>query len=583
MRSLHKLVLSVASAAFFIASAQAQNAGTVSNHAVPVGKGPGVSGFGSAAPGTTGIPLTSNGASSDPSFHPVTNAGVASGAANTTKGSLDGATTSDIAIASCSAVFQFTQWISGTGWQCGGVPVLASRAVAATLNLSAFTSVTTLGYATAGDGGGALFQKTAGTLQDTFVTAVTISAAGSAYTNGTYRNIDMSGGNGSNLRLNITISGGSITGLSIVQGGGNGYLVGDVLTTSAGNIGGTGSGFTATVSTVSTPQASFTDSASNKWQYVAVGDVLVRQFGAKVDWNGTDGSATDDFTAIDAALKFGAIKTTGARIDQGGSGGTIVRMPGSAISKVCGALTVYGSVRFSGLGMFNSGLKLCDSGVASTLNFVTLGDPNIQAACFGTGIERMTLYSTTSATANSNISMIFSNCAQQNTIIDQVGVYAGLRNCFRYTNGYGGAAKYIVRDFFCTVFTASTNDGISLDPTTTVNQYLDNIIVEAGGGGYAGNGINAASGNVWVNGYHTEGVVTGINVNLTVSTYQGSLRQATGGSGATELVKLQSTNTFGNFIVGTSQKNGATRLVTDGQAGGSNQAADQVLDKVFNP
>ncbi|MGY3359738.1 hypothetical protein ACVWZK_006401 [Bradyrhizobium sp. GM0.4] len=464
--------------------------------------------------------------------------------------------------------------------------VLSSRNFAATQDLSAFSVVRTLGYATAGDGGGATFKKTVANLQDSYVTAGTISAAGSGYTNGTYRNIDMSGGNGFNIRLNITISGGAITSVSIVQGGGNGYSVGDVLTTSNGNIGGTGSGFTWTVSTISTPQASFTDTAGNKWQYVPDTDIFIKQFGAKADWNGTDASATDDFTAIDAALKFGAIKTTNARADAGGSAGTTVRLSGGGVSKVCpppSALTVYGTVQLAGAGMFSSGLKVCDSGLPAASHFVTLGDPNVQVACFGAKIIGMTLYATTSAAANSSIGMIFSNCDQQNTIVEQVAVYAGLRNCFRYTNGYGGAAKYILRDFFCTLYTASSNDGISLDPTTTVNQYLDNIIVEAGGSGNAGAGVLVRSGNVWINGYHTEGVATGVDVNLTVSTYQGSLRQATGGAGCSELLKLQFTNTVGNFIIGTSQKNGCTRLVTDGQPSGSDQSTDQVMDKVFTP
>lgn len=55
------------------------------NHSVPVGKGAGYQGFGSAAPGTAGLPLTSNGASSDPSFQVLPNAGLAPMATNTTK------------------------------------------------------------------------------------------------------------------------------------------------------------------------------------------------------------------------------------------------------------------------------------------------------------------------------------------------------------------------------------------------------------------------------------------------------------------------------------------------------------------
>jgi hypothetical protein len=61
-------VLVAAFAAFFIAQADAQNTGAVSNHAVPIGKGPGVSGFGSAVPGTAGRPFVSAGPSADPVF-----------------------------------------------------------------------------------------------------------------------------------------------------------------------------------------------------------------------------------------------------------------------------------------------------------------------------------------------------------------------------------------------------------------------------------------------------------------------------------------------------------------------------------
>jgi hypothetical protein len=58
--------------ALFCAPAFAQSPGTVANHAVPIGKGPGVSGFGAAAPGTAGLPLLSTGASTDPAFGPFT-------------------------------------------------------------------------------------------------------------------------------------------------------------------------------------------------------------------------------------------------------------------------------------------------------------------------------------------------------------------------------------------------------------------------------------------------------------------------------------------------------------------------------
>lgn len=63
--------------AFFIAlsPASAQQPGTVTNHAVPIGKGAGVQGYGSAVPATAGMPLISNGASADPTFQDIVRTG----------------------------------------------------------------------------------------------------------------------------------------------------------------------------------------------------------------------------------------------------------------------------------------------------------------------------------------------------------------------------------------------------------------------------------------------------------------------------------------------------------------------------
>lgn len=76
-------------------------------HSVPVGLGAGATGFSFAAPGTAGYPLISNGATSDPSFQPIgagslppiTNSMLVPGAAGTVKGSVNGTTVSDIALA----------------------------------------------------------------------------------------------------------------------------------------------------------------------------------------------------------------------------------------------------------------------------------------------------------------------------------------------------------------------------------------------------------------------------------------------------------------------------------------------------
>lgn len=50
--------------------------GSVDNHAVPIGRGVGVTGFGSADPGSAGLALMSNGPSADPSFQSLPTAPV---------------------------------------------------------------------------------------------------------------------------------------------------------------------------------------------------------------------------------------------------------------------------------------------------------------------------------------------------------------------------------------------------------------------------------------------------------------------------------------------------------------------------
>src|SRR5581483_8356560 len=235
--------------------------------------------------GTTGL-LQDCGTS--PSSISIANSNLVTGPANTVKGSINGSTTSDLAIASCSAIYQFTQWVSGSGWQCGLIPVLPSRAVAATLNLSAFSAVQTLDYAVAGDGGGAKFVKiAAGTpFPDTYInnnSAPPTLVGGSAYTNGTYLGVPLTGGTGVGCAAQVIVSGGAVSSVSLAVPCA-GYKVGDVLTTANTNIGGTGSGFTWTINAISTPQASFTDSAGNLWKFSPNGVANILQFGAIGDW-----------------------------------------------------------------------------------------------------------------------------------------------------------------------------------------------------------------------------------------------------------------------------------------------------------
>jgi hypothetical protein len=91
----------------------------------------------------------------------------------------------------------------------------------------------------------------------TTVSAVTSSAiqtlgsitAGSGYTNGTYNNVPLTGGSGANATATVVISGGAVTSVTVTLRGA-GYVVGNTLSASNTNLGGTGAGFSIPVTAI---------------------------------------------------------------------------------------------------------------------------------------------------------------------------------------------------------------------------------------------------------------------------------------------------------------------------------------------
>ncbi len=86
---------------------------------------------------------------------------------------------------------------------------------------------------------------------------------GSGYVNATYTAVTLTGGSGTGAKATIVVSGGAVTSVTITTVG-NGYIVGDTLSAATASIGGTGSGFSCKVATVS---SSFTASDLNLWQF----------------------------------------------------------------------------------------------------------------------------------------------------------------------------------------------------------------------------------------------------------------------------------------------------------------------------
>ena len=91
---------------------------------------------------------------------------------------------------------------------------------------------------------------------------------GSAYTNGTYTAVNLTGGSGTGAKATIVVAGNYVTTVTVTTFG-NYYNAGDVLSAAAATIGGTGSGFSVPVATT---KGFFTPSNLNLWQFDATFD-----------------------------------------------------------------------------------------------------------------------------------------------------------------------------------------------------------------------------------------------------------------------------------------------------------------------
>ena len=76
---------------------------------------------------------------------------------------------------------------------------------------------------------------------------------GSLYTNGTYNNVTLTGGTGNGVSADIVVSGQAVTSVTI-KNSGSFYVIGDQLTCPSSSIGGSGSGFLYTITSIDNVQ-----------------------------------------------------------------------------------------------------------------------------------------------------------------------------------------------------------------------------------------------------------------------------------------------------------------------------------------
>ena len=114
------------------------------------------------------------------------------------------------------------------------------------------------------------------------ISAGSITTGGSGYTDGSYTNVPLTGGTGGGAIANITVSGGAVTSVAIISNASSwartGYKTGDVLSASAADIGGTGSGFTYTVSAVDWSNSYSTSFQGNSPLTMSNGNLTFKTF-----------------------------------------------------------------------------------------------------------------------------------------------------------------------------------------------------------------------------------------------------------------------------------------------------------------
>lgn len=99
---------------------------------------------------------------------------------------------------------------------------------------------------------------------------------GSGYVDATYDNVTLTGGTGTLAKANITVSGGAVTAINHLNNPGINYAAGNTLSASNTNLGGTGSGFSVTVSAVN----SVTPYSISRVEKAKVPDNLSSQYDA---------------------------------------------------------------------------------------------------------------------------------------------------------------------------------------------------------------------------------------------------------------------------------------------------------------
>jgi hypothetical protein len=406
-------------------------------------------------------------------------------------------------------------------------------------------------------------------------------AGGSGYTNGTYYGVPIGGSaNGSGMFATVTVAGGAVTAVDHSTQPGNGYKVGDVMSQISAYIGGTGSGFTYTIATMSSPLASFVNAVdSSRWQYVqSKGFTHVNEFGAKADWSSTDAGTTNNFAAIQTALFFAVRNLTGTAQDAGGFQGDIVKCGvGSYMLMHPSNLTML--IVPDGVyleGVYGTTLKIND-GWYQAQHCIALGNPNGHFANFNCGLRHIRLFYKRGINVAAGTFMVYSNSIQDGGGMDHVHILAGQRGGFKYEIGYGGASTVKFHDLSIDIEGPTSAADFNVG-TTIVDCRLWSLGSPSGGRNDTTNAVtlSGTGGMYRFDGIHAELYPNGFLIDLRAGNNpMASFKNCTGGCGI--LFTILGTSQPGSFSFEQCQKNNGASgaiLISNGMSGGSPRASD---------
>jgi hypothetical protein len=245
--------------------------------------------------------------------------------------------------------------------------------------------------------------------------SVTISNAGSGYTNGSYAAVSLTGGSGTGAAANITVSGGVVSNVVITVIGSN-YHQGDILSANSSDIGGTGSGLQITITIQETSLMVFDTDSSRvsvcngaTWKYVAwttditggaggitsinsqSGPAITLAVGTTgTDFAATTTSNTVTFNLPDAGTSARGVVTTGSQTFTGQKTfnlGAVITMPTSSSGpylSISGNRSVAAAPGISGTLLAIPSMTYTNSSGAGTetngQNFNLIGAPTLTSS-----------------------------------------------------------------------------------------------------------------------------------------------------------------------------------------------------------